>query len=145
MIVTKTYSVDYAHRLKDHPGKCKNLHGHTGVFTITFSGSVKEDGMIIDFGTFGWLEKLVGLFDHTILLQEGDPILDLLFPEDKGEFFDLNFVSFKNPPTAEVIVEDLVTLIENDGIYSSMDRNALRLVRIDFAETPGNVVSWIKE
>ncbi len=146
MLITKTYSVDYAHRLKDHPGKCRNLHGHTGVFQITFKGSVKKDGMIIDFGTFKWLEEIVSMFDHTVLLQEDDPMLDLLFPEsDNCIFMGLRFVSFRDPPTAETIVEDIVSLIENNDTYFSMDRKDLDLVRVDFAETPGNVVSWIKE
>ena len=148
MLISKTYSVDYAHRLKDHPGKCRNLHGHTGVFTITFSGDVKyEDGMVVDFGKFDWLKEIIDRLDHCLIIQITDPLyLHLRNKESSlpSIFGDMKFFTCDDPPTAEIIID----YIKNE-IFMKLDQEFqlkdLELVRVDFAETPGNVVSWVEE
>ena len=147
MLISKTYSVDYAHRLKDHPGKCRNLHGHTGVFTITFSGDVKyEDGMVVDFGKFDWLKEIIDRLDHCLIIQITDPLYIHLRNKESSLpsiFGDMKFFTCDDPPTAEIIVEYVVGEIPH--VMSCLESKNLKLVRVDFAETPGNVVSWVKE
>ncbi|MDO8524846.1 MAG: 6-carboxytetrahydropterin synthase QueD [bacterium] len=51
MILTKNFSFDSAHRLENHKGKCKNLHGHTYLLEVSVAGKINnKTGMIIDFG-----------------------------------------------------------------------------------------------
>jgi 6-pyruvoyltetrahydropterin/6-carboxytetrahydropterin synthase len=53
---------DAAHFLPNHPGKCKNLHGHTWKVRIKIvADELNKDGMIIDFHE---LKKIVNEFDH---------------------------------------------------------------------------------
>jgi 6-pyruvoyl-tetrahydropterin synthase len=154
MLITKTYSVEYAHRLKDHKGKCSNLHGHTGVFTITFDGKVvPDDGMILDFGKFDWLRDMISEYDHCLLLQATDPLAVLFFSDNEETkqkllscvrfpYEDLNHKLFTDPPTAETIVREVVARLRARLLILKLN---IQLVRVDFAETPGNVISWLKE
>ncbi len=68
--VTKEFSFAYAHRLPNHPGKCRRLHGHTGLAQVTVTGPVDpETGMVIDFGDLEtmWKELLKDTLDHSYL------------------------------------------------------------------------------
>ena len=96
--VTKIMNFEYGHRILNHPGKCKRLHGHSGKVEFTLWGEVdKETGMVIDFGdinsTVG--DYLKNTLDHRTILQEGDSLIENLPSED--------IIIIKGPPTAENI------------------------------------------
>lgn len=94
-------SFEAAHRLPEHLGDCKNLHGHSYRVVLTIHGTVKSiDGMIIDFGTVKQLLKQVlGQLDHRVILRVDDPLCEVLrvFPANIG------LVLLNNTPTAENI------------------------------------------
>ena len=79
--VTKIMNFEYGHRILNHPGKCKRLHGHSGKLELTVLGPInQETGMIIDFGdingTIGeWVKDNL---DHKTILQYGDPLFETL-------------------------------------------------------------------
>jgi len=96
--VTKIMNFEYGHRILNHPGKCKRLHGHSGRVEFTLWGDVDpETGMVIDFGdinsTVG--DYLKNTLDHRTILQEGDSLIENLPFED--------IITMKGPPTAENI------------------------------------------
>lgn len=70
----------FAHRQHTHPGHCRFIHGHNWDFTFTFgSGSLDNNGFVIDFGALKWLKEwLESQFDHTLVLNENDPALEFL-------------------------------------------------------------------
>lgn len=83
--VTRRYEFDYGHRVQRHGGKCKNLHGHRGVVEASVTwGTVgdscsSEFGMVMDFGRLKvLLEQVAGPFDHKMVLERGDPLLEVL-------------------------------------------------------------------
>jgi 6-pyruvoyltetrahydropterin/6-carboxytetrahydropterin synthase len=48
--IGKKFHFDAAHRLPNHPGLCKHLHGHTYTLLVELSGEPNvETGMLIDF------------------------------------------------------------------------------------------------
>ncbi|MCK4787456.1 MAG: 6-carboxytetrahydropterin synthase, partial [Desulfobacteraceae bacterium] len=47
---TKIVTFDSAHRLLNHPGKCRSLHGHTYKLEVTFQAQELQNGMVYDFG-----------------------------------------------------------------------------------------------
>jgi 6-pyruvoyltetrahydropterin/6-carboxytetrahydropterin synthase len=100
MKVGKTFTFDAAHRLQNHDGKCKNLHGHTyQVEAIVEAPGLTErgpqQGMVIDFGELsGWWKPLEAILDHTVLLEETDPLVEALVGLTRVTTFDW-------PPTAE--------------------------------------------
>ena len=136
MYLTKTYFIEYAHRLQKHTGKCVNIHGHSGKIQITFSGVVHQDsGMVMDFGDFGWLEEIIDSFDHALVLEEDDPWLTVIFTSEESSIKHTKLVVFDDgPPTAENICEFLQRNIRK----AKPDR--LSLEAIIFEETPGNSV-----
>jgi 6-pyruvoyltetrahydropterin/6-carboxytetrahydropterin synthase len=65
----KTFRFEAAHQIHNHPGKCKNLHGHSWVLTVTIEGKMNiETGMVLDFyeikSTF---DPLIETLDHSFL------------------------------------------------------------------------------
>lgn len=59
---------------------CRFLHGYALAFTFTFSAvELDERNWVVDFGAFKRLrEKLHHMFDHTVVLAQGDPHLHTL-------------------------------------------------------------------
>lgn len=59
-----------AHRLPEHPGLCKNLHGHNYKLVVLCEGSLDpRTGMVIDFFTLQKVvqEKVLARLDHSDL------------------------------------------------------------------------------
>ena len=78
---TKTFrGFPCAHRRHAHKGHCKLVHGYDRSFTVVFEADHLEHGtgFVMDFGDLKevklWLEEH---FDHTLLLDESDPLLPL--------------------------------------------------------------------
>lgn len=74
-IITKILTFDSAHRLMNHKGKCKNLHGHTYKLEVSLtSNKLTPDGMVVDFTI---LKNLVQKWvddnlDHSTILNKDD-------------------------------------------------------------------------
>src|ERR1044072_9192947 len=74
--VTKKYrDLPAAHRQPLHKGHCRLIHGHNWGFDITFGcESLDLCGFVVDVGGLKPLkEQLEMMFDHTLLLNVGDP------------------------------------------------------------------------
>ena len=65
--VTTDFSA--AHTLSRHPGKCKNLHGHTYKVDVVVEGDKKEDTeCVADFAEMkAVIEEIIELVDHKYL------------------------------------------------------------------------------
>lgn len=98
--VTKVIEFSYGHRLLEHQGKCRYLHGHNGLLEVDVDSSVLDElGMVIDFGQVNDVVKawVNDNLDHRMLLCRDDPVTPLL--QEAGEPV---FVMDENP-TAENI------------------------------------------
>jgi 6-pyruvoyltetrahydropterin/6-carboxytetrahydropterin synthase len=110
--VSKSVSFCYGHRLMNHQGKCRHLHGHNARAVITLeSDRLDELGMVEDFTTvkqlvWEWLDSEV---DHTLLLHEDDPVLPVL--ENAGERVRV----MKDNPTAENIARMIFEFVDGKG------------------------------
>lgn len=70
MIVRRRFEFEAAHRLPQHPGKCRELHGHSYKLTVEVDRPVDAaSGMAIDFGDLKRLvrEAVVARLDHRYL------------------------------------------------------------------------------
>lgn len=71
--VTKEFTFDSAHKLRDYDGKCKNLHGHTYKLLVTVYGEREtlevRNGMLIDFGDLKGVvhRQVIDKLDHNYL------------------------------------------------------------------------------
>ena len=115
--VGRVFRFEAAHKLPDHKGKCKNLHGHGYKLEIEVTSKLESNGMIVDFGD---LKKkveasIINLFDHGYL-------------NDHLEI-----------PTAENLFLEIVNVISLrlSGIYDHM-----KLVRAKLWETENCYAKW---
>ena len=82
--VSRRIEIDAAHRVPDHTGKCRNLHGHRYLVEAICSGDLASDGhesgMVIDFGFLKeeMLRVIDARSDHAVMLWSGDPLIAAL-------------------------------------------------------------------
>lgn len=68
MRVKRQFDFEAAHRLPNHPGKCRELHGHSFRLGVTVEGPVDAgSGMVIDFAEVKRLVRglVVDRLDHA--------------------------------------------------------------------------------
>ncbi|MDX2425894.1 MAG: 6-carboxytetrahydropterin synthase [Cycloclasticus sp.] len=116
----------------NHPGRCKNLHGHSARVSITLSTNVlNEQGMVCDFSDInGYAGKWIDdNLDHNMLLHKDDPILATL--QRAGE----RVMVVDEHPTAEFLAKMIfeymekgdfpikeVSIWETESAYASYSR-----------------------
>jgi 6-pyruvoyltetrahydropterin/6-carboxytetrahydropterin synthase len=94
MRVTRSFGFEAAHQLPWHPGKCRDLHGHSYRLEVTIEGPVGEQGIVIDFADIKDVveREVIDRFDHRYL----------------NDLFD--------NPTAELIASDIWKSLEAGGL-----------------------------
>lgn len=77
-ITKKLTDYPFAHRQPKHDGHCALIHGHNWDFEFVFTATeLDKCGFVYDFGKLGWLKDwLEEQFDHTLVLNEDDEILE---------------------------------------------------------------------
>lgn len=71
--ITKKIEFEAAHRLSNHAGDCRQIHGHTYKLEVTISGQVQANtDMVLDFKVLKEILKSAVLapFDHTLILKD---------------------------------------------------------------------------
>lgn len=111
----KTKRIEASHKLPNHDGKCRNMHGHTWSITVEVEGGDlneggSKDGMLLDYYDIGELMK-----EHVESLDHKH--LNDLYPN----------------PTSEVIAKDIF-LKMMEGINRA-SKGSARLCRIIVSET----------
>ncbi|ESP86858.1 6-pyruvoyl trahydropterin synthase family protein [Candidatus Halobonum tyrrellensis] len=88
--------ISSGHRILHHDGKCSRPHGHNYEITVKVTGTLTEEGWIVDKGD---ITSVISEWDHRFLLEKGDPLIDAF--EQSGDADAL--VILDHPPTAEVM------------------------------------------
>lgn len=96
-IISRRVELAMGHRLRFHPGKCKNYHGHNYDITFYVDGPLDEKtGMVMDFTKLKTIiTEVLELFDHAMCLHNEDELCSILI--------DLRskLVTLEDEPTAE--------------------------------------------
>lgn len=52
-----------------HPGRCRQLHGHSYRLEVTIEGEIGDDGMVMDFDDLSEAiaKQLLSVYDHAYL------------------------------------------------------------------------------
>ncbi|MBS3954380.1 MAG: 6-carboxytetrahydropterin synthase [Methylomicrobium sp.] len=111
-IITKEVYFCYGHRLMNHPGKCRNLHGHSVKASISIKrDQLNDQGMVCDFSDIrDCVESFIDEhLDHNFLLHKDDPIIPLL--EQNQE----RFLALDEHPTAEILSKMIYRYIKSAG------------------------------
>ncbi len=80
MKIAKEFNWEMGHRLPDHFGKCKNIHGHSYKMLVEVEGDLLENGMVMDYYHLkDAIEPLVEKMDHAFLVHKDDKdVVDFL-------------------------------------------------------------------
>ena len=117
-----------AHLLRDHPGLCKNLHGHSYKWTVLIQAEQLFEDMIMDFTDLKKaMETVIGFYDHAIVVDETHWKFYKNFFSDSQRI-----IVFKNRPTAEIMAKDVYCSI------SPLLPSDIELVSITCRETRNN-------
>ena len=111
--VTKTIEFSYGHRLMDHQGKCRYLHGHNGMVEVDVEAEALDRmGMVIDFVHVNEIAKrwIDGNLDHRMLLCRDDPFVPLMQGANEPVFL------MDDNPTAENIAKLIWTEARKEGL-----------------------------
>lgn len=128
--IAKRIDFCYGHRLLDHDGVCRHLHGHNAVAEIELHSRELDDRcMVCDFSDIkrivkGWIDETI---DHKMILRRDDPLVKPL--QDLGEPV---FLVNDNPT-----VEHLAKLIYD---FASSQNLPVRAVRV--WETPSAFATY---
>lgn len=123
--VIKEFTFDSAHYLPEHPGKCKNLHGHSYRLQVGIAGEPDEKtGMVIDFG------EIKDLVDGLLIRIDHRNLNELDLPDFPSHC-----------PTAENMVGYFVRYFER-VLYSERKSPRIELALIRLWETSSSYVEW---
>lgn len=133
---TRRIEFDAAHRLVNHEGKCRHLHGHRYVVDITCESTLDSVGRVVDFGVVkqlvgGWVDETL---DHGTILNETDTDLVELCERKGWKFYRMQV----NPT-----VENLARLIHNKS-RALLIQSGVEVTHVRVYETPnGWADSWL--
>ena len=99
--VCKVFRFEAAHSLPNHPGACKNLHGHSYELDVCVNAKTLNDqGMVMDFGDLKRIvqREIIDEFDHSVVLKKESLLALTLMHSDQ------KLVLLDNDPTAENMV-----------------------------------------
>lgn len=114
--ITKEVYFCYGHRLMNHPGKCRNLHGHSVKVAISVKhDTLNEQGMVCDFADIkesveAYIEQNL---DHNFLLHKDDPLIPALKENNERHW------ALDEHPTAEVLSKMIFRHLKDIGFNVS--------------------------
>jgi len=136
--ITRRLEFDAGHRIPNHGGQCRHIHGHRYVLEITLLGNVLnhqghgDDGMVLDFSEIKTIanEYIVQRWDHAFLVAKEDQTL-------------VQFLA--SIPNQKTVVLDTITTVENLAqtaftilapVFKDRFSGRLDLSRLRLYETP---------
>jgi 6-pyruvoyltetrahydropterin/6-carboxytetrahydropterin synthase len=136
--ITRRLEFDSGHRIPNHDGQCRHLHGHRYAIEVTLTGVIADhpgkpdDGMVLDFGDIKRLtnQYVVEPWDHAFLVAK----------EDAGLVEYLNTI-----PNHKTVVLEHVPTVENlastafrvlQPVFEKAFDGRLKLASIRLYETP---------
>ena len=138
--ITKQFSFEMAHALRNYDGLCRNIHGHSYKMDITLAGQPLQDenspknGMVMDFGELKKLvnEEIISLLDHALVLnaKTDAQLIDTL----KQHYEKIVVVEFQ--PTTENLLEFIAAKLK------SRLPNDVKLSCVRLRETDTSYAEW---
>jgi 6-pyruvoyltetrahydropterin/6-carboxytetrahydropterin synthase len=115
MKTAKEFHWEMGHRLPEHFGLCKNIHGHSYKMIVKFEGELDEQGMVIDFYD---VEKIIApiidKLDHAFMVKDDDKLSLEFLEKLNSKKVVVNF---------ESTVENICKYISDKIIKSNLPKN----------------------
>lgn len=117
MIIGRQFTFDAAHWLPNHPGLCKNLHGHTWTLWVEIEGPIDpQTGMVADFSKLKIVvNSLLNKLDHQCLNNQ---LGDLIPTCENLSSWIAKTLALNIP---EPITKIFITLQEGKGGYAKYE------------------------
>lgn len=97
--IAKDFRWEMAHRLPEHDGGCRNVHGHSYRLWVELEGEPQASGMVLDYFDLKKLvDPMIAEIDHSFLCDRSDTLICNFMAESK-----LKAVYVEWPTTAENI------------------------------------------
>jgi 6-pyruvoyltetrahydropterin/6-carboxytetrahydropterin synthase len=132
MKIAKEFRWEMGHRLPEHFGLCKNIHGHSYKMIVEFEGELDKNQMVID---YYYVEKIVNpvieKLDHAFMVNADDKNVLEFLEKMKSKKVVVNFNS-----TAENICSYLLSEIRKCSLPSNISSVKVRVyeTQFDYAE-----------
>jgi 6-pyruvoyltetrahydropterin/6-carboxytetrahydropterin synthase len=128
--VTKRLDFCYGHRLLNHEGVCRHLHGHNAMVEIDIAAQTLDArDMVVDFADIKralktWIDREL---DHKMILRHDDPMVELLRAHGEPVY------TIESNPTAERLAR---------LIFETASGLGFKVSAVRFWETPGSCASY---
>jgi 6-pyruvoyltetrahydropterin/6-carboxytetrahydropterin synthase len=132
MKIAKEFHWEMGHRLPEHFGKCKNIHGHSYKMIVELEGDLNENGMIMDYYDLKKLVRpVVEELDHSFMVFEKDVEIVRFLESVKSKKIIVGFQS-----TVENICKYILTEIKKQNMPSNVKKLKVRIFESvdDYAE-----------
>jgi len=137
MKVAKEFRWEMGHRLPEHFGLCKNIHGHSYKMIVEFEGELNEQGMVIDYYD---VEKIINpiieKLDHAFMVSRDDKVVLEFLNKMNSKKVVIDFES-----TAENICNYLLGEIRKTKLPGNIKKIIVRVseTKNDYAEASMNL------
>ncbi len=132
MKIAKEFHWEMGHRLPEHFGKCKNIHGHSYKMIVELEGSLDENGMIMDYFDLKKIVKpVIEVMDHAFMVYEKDKqIIEFLESMNSKKII----VGFQS--TVENICRYILAELKKNQLPSNVKKIKVRIFESvdDYAE-----------
>jgi 6-pyruvoyltetrahydropterin/6-carboxytetrahydropterin synthase len=132
MKIAKEFRWEMGHRLPEHFGLCKNIHGHSYKMIVEFEGELDKNQMVIDYyDVEKIINPLIEKLDHSFMVTKDDKtVLEFL------EKMNLKKVIVDFNSTAENICKYLLSEIEKSALPPNISTLKVRVyeTQFDYAE-----------
>lgn len=132
MKIAKEFHWEMGHRLPEHFGMCKNIHGHSYKMFVELEGSLDENGMIMDyFDLKKIVNPIIEKLDHAFMVYEKDKQTIDFLESVKSKKVIVGFQS-----TVENICKYILSEIKKQKLTSNVKKLKVRIFESidDYAE-----------
>ncbi len=137
MKVAKEFKWEMGHRLPEHFGLCKNIHGHSYRMIVEFEGELDKQGMVIDFYD---VEKIINpiieKLDHAFMVNKNDKDMIEFLEKIKSKHVIVDFNS-----TVENISQYIISELKKKPLAKNVECATVRVYEtaFDYAEETSKV------
>jgi 6-pyruvoyltetrahydropterin/6-carboxytetrahydropterin synthase len=132
MKIAKEFRWEMGHRLPEHFGLCKNIHGHSYKMLVEFEGELDKNGMIIDYYD---VEKIINpiieKLDHAFMVNKDDKVVLEFLEKMNSKKVVIDFQS-----TAENICIYILNEVKKTNLHANVKEIKVRVYETadDYAE-----------
>ena len=132
MKIAKEFHWEMGHRLPEHFGKCKNIHGHSYRMIVELEGEVNEGGMIMDYYDLKkTVNPIIDQLDNAFMVYEKDKEIVRFLESVNSKRIVVDFQS-----TVENICRYIITEIKKQNLPPNVKKVKVRIFESidDYAE-----------